>query len=152
MKNKETLELVTNAAKSKIGLLKESKGKYFLSAFLAGMFIGIGILLAFTVGGVSSSLPTNKILMGVSFGIALSLVVIFGTDLFTGNNLVGVAGFLNKALSIKDVLLLWIVSYLGNYCNSCYLCDVKCGFKTSCRIYYKKFKGKNRRFTTKSIF
>ena len=64
MKNKETLELVTNAAKSKIGLLKESKGKYFLSAFLAGMFIGIGILLAFTVGGVSSSLPTNKILMG----------------------------------------------------------------------------------------
>ena len=52
MKNKETLELVTNAAKSKIGLLKESKGKYFLSAFLAGMFIGIGILLAFTVGGV----------------------------------------------------------------------------------------------------
>ena len=107
MKNKETLELVTNAAKSKIGLLKESKGKYFLSAFLAGMFIGIGILLAFTVGGVSSSLPTNKILMGVSFGIALSLVVIFGTDLFTGNNLVGVAGFLNKALSIKDVLLLW---------------------------------------------
>lgn len=118
MKNKETLELVTNAAKSKIGLLKESKGKYFLSAFLAGMFIGIGILLTFTVGGVSSSLPTNKILMGVSFGIALSLVVVFGTDLFTGNNLVGVAGFLNKALSIKDVLLLWIVSYLGNLVGS----------------------------------
>ena len=37
MRNKETLELVTNAAKSKIGLLKEGKGKYFLSAFLAGM-------------------------------------------------------------------------------------------------------------------
>ena len=54
MRNKETLESVTNVAKSKIGLLKEGKGKYFLSAFLAGMFIGIGILLTFTVGGVSS--------------------------------------------------------------------------------------------------
>ena len=50
MRNKETLELVTNAAKGKIGFLKESKGKYFMSAFLAGMFIGIGILLTFTVG------------------------------------------------------------------------------------------------------
>ena len=30
MKNKETLELVTNAAKGKIGLLKEGKGKYQL--------------------------------------------------------------------------------------------------------------------------
>ena len=88
MRNKETLESVTNAAKSKIGLLKEGKGKYFLSAFLAGMFIGIGILLTFTVGGVSSGLPTNKILMGVSFGIALSLVVVFGTELFTGNNMI----------------------------------------------------------------
>ena len=35
MRNKETLELVTNAAKGKIGFLKESKGKYFMSAFLA---------------------------------------------------------------------------------------------------------------------
>ena len=118
MKNKETLELITNAAKSKIGLLKKNKGRYFLSAFLAGMFIGIGILLTFTVGGVSSTLPTNKILMGVSFGIALSLVIVFGTDLFTGNNLVGVAGYLNKVLSVKDVLLLWVVSYLGNFVGS----------------------------------
>lgn len=118
MKNKETLELVTNAAKGKIGLLRESKGKYFLSAFLAGMFVGIGILLTFTVGGVSSSLPTNKILMGVSFGIALSLVIVFGTDLFTGNNMVGVTGFLTKTLSLSDVLMLWVVSYLGNLAGS----------------------------------
>ena len=113
MRNKETLELVTNAAKGKIGFLKESKGKYFMSAFLAGMFIGIGILLTFTVGGVSSSLPTNKILMGVSFGIALSLVVVFGTELFTGNNMIGVAGFLNKGISFKDMLLMWVASYVG---------------------------------------
>ena len=103
MRNNQTLEQVSNAAESKVQLLKNSKGKYFLSAFMAGMFIGLGILLTFTVGGVSSGLPTNKILMGVSFGIALSLVVVFGTELFTGNNMVGVTGMLNKAITFKDM-------------------------------------------------
>ena len=118
MRNNQTLEQVSNAAKSKVQLLKNSKGKYFLSSFMAGMFIGLGILLTFTVGGVSSGLPTNKILMGVSFGIALSLVVVFGTELFTGNNMVGVTGMLNKAITFKDMIFMWIAAYLGNVVGS----------------------------------
>ena len=61
MRNNQTLEQVSNVAESKVQLLKNSKRKYFLSSFMAGMFIGLGILLTFTVGGVSSGLPTNKI-------------------------------------------------------------------------------------------
>ena len=118
MRNNQTLEQVSNAAESKVQLLKNSKGKYFLSSFMAGMFIGLGILLTFTVGGVSSGLPTNKILMGVSFGIALSLVVVFGTELFTGNNMVGVTGMLNKAITFKDMIFMWIAAYLGNVVGS----------------------------------
>ena len=115
MRNNQTLEQVSNVAESKVQLLKNSKGKYFLSSFMAGMFIGLGILLTFTVGGVSSGLPTNKILMGVSFGIALSLVVVFGTELFTGNNMVGVTGMLNKAITFKDMIFMWIAAYIGAY-------------------------------------
>ena len=118
MRNNQTLEQVSNVAESKVQLLKNSKGKYFLSSFMAGMFIGLGILLTFTVGGVSSGLPTNKILMGVSFGIALSLVVVFGTELFTGNNMVGVTGMLNKAITFKDMIFMWIAAYLGNVVGS----------------------------------
>ena len=118
MRNNQTLEQVSNAAESKVQLLKNSKGKYFLSSFMAGMFIGLGILLTFTVGGVSSGLPTNKILMGVSFGIALSLVVVFGTELFTGNNMIGVTGMLNKAITFKDMIFMWIAAYIGNVVGS----------------------------------
>ena len=118
MRNNQTLEQVSNAAESKVQLLKNSKGKYFLSSFMAGMFIGLGILLTFTVGGVSSGLPTNKILMRVSFGIALSLVVVFGTELFTGNNMVGVTGMLNKAITFKDMIFMWIAAYIGNVVGS----------------------------------
>ena len=92
---------------------------------MAGMFIGLGILLTFTVGGVSSGLPTNKILMGVSFGIALSLVVVFGTELFTGNNMVGVTGMLNKAITFKDMIFMWIAAYIGNVVGSVVLAIIK---------------------------
>ena len=43
MRNNQTLEQVSNVAESKVQLLKNSKGKYFLSSFMAGMFIGLGI-------------------------------------------------------------------------------------------------------------
>ena len=145
MRNNQTLEQVSNAAESKVQLLKNSKGKYFLSSFMAGMFIGLGILLTFTVGGVSSGLPTNKILMGVSFGIALSLVVVFGTELFTGNNMVGVTGMLNKVITFKDMIFMWIAAYIGNVCwISCtchYICFFKFCFKACCRFYCESFKG-----------
>ena len=146
MRNNQTLEQVSNAAESKVQLLKNSKGKYFLSSFMAGMFIGLGILLTFTVGGVSSGLPTNKILMGVSFGIALSLVVVFGTELFTGNNMIGVTGMLNKAITFKDMIFMWIAAYIGNIVGSVvlaiiYICFFKFCFKACCRFYCESFKG-----------
>ena len=53
-----------------------------------------------------------------SFGIALSLVVVFGTELFTGNNMVGVTGILNKAITFKDMIFMWIAAYLGNVVGS----------------------------------
>ena len=144
MRNNQTLEQVSNVAESKVQLLKNSKGKYFLSSFMAGMFIGLGILLTFTVGGVSSGLPTNKILMGVSFGIALSLVVVFGTELFTGNNMVGVTGMLNKTITFKDMIFMWIAAYIGNVVGSVVLAIIyvfKFCFKACCRFYCESFKG-----------
>ena len=56
--------------------------------------------------------------MGVSFGIALSLVVVFGTELFTGNNMIGVTGMLNKAITFKDMIFMWIAAYIGNIVGS----------------------------------
>ena len=63
---------------------------------LAGMYIGFGILLAFTVSGQLQGAPTTKLLMGTVFGVALSLVIIAGSELFTGNNFVLAVGALTK--------------------------------------------------------
>ena len=67
-------------AAAKVGLLKKNPLGYFLMSALAGAYIGFGILLSFTVSGTLGAIPMTKIAMGLSFGIALSLVVIAGQN------------------------------------------------------------------------
>lgn len=108
----------SNAAKAKIRLLNKNPLGYFISSILGGMFIGIGILLIFSIGGMLSGLPYAKIVMGISFGIALSLVVISGAELFTGNNLIMVSGLMKKKVSFLECIKLWAVCYIGNWLGS----------------------------------
>lgn len=116
----ETLEKLTVAAKNKVNLLNNSRLKYIVSSAFAGLYVGIGILLIFTIGGLltSANSPMTKIMMGVSFAIALSLVVMTGSELFTGNNMVMTAGTLNKGTSTKDLLRVWAYSFVGNLIGS----------------------------------
>lgn len=116
----ETLEKLTIAAKNKVNLLNSSRLKYIVSSAFAGLYVGIGILLIFTIGGLLTSVnsPMTKIMMGVSFAIALSLVVMTGSELFTGNNMVMTAGTLNKGTSTKDLLRVWAYSFVGNLIGS----------------------------------
>ena len=118
--HKETLDKLTNAAKNKINMLNNSKVKYLVSAAFAGLYVGLGIILIFTIGGAltSSDSPMVKIMMGVSFVVALSLVIMTGTELFTGNNMVMTEGSLNKGISSKDMCKVWIYSYIGNLLGS----------------------------------
>ncbi len=111
---KEEFSASANAAKNKVSLLKKNPVGYFVLSMLAGMFIGFGALLSFTIGGMLAGVPGAKIVMGLAFGIALSLVVIAGAELFTGNNLVMFTGMLKKTISVKDGIVLWIVCWLGN--------------------------------------
>ncbi len=115
-----TLEALGKSASSKAKFVKESKGKYLTASALAGMYVGLGILLIMTIGGLLSSAgsPATKIIMGVSFGIALSLVIMAGSELFTGNNLVMFAGALDKKVSWKSALSVWFFSYIGNFIGS----------------------------------
>lgn len=116
----ETLQKLSNAAKNKVNMLNSSTLKYLVSSAYAGMYVGLGIILIFTIGGLLTAVnsPSTRIMMGVSFAIALSLVVMTGSELFTGNNMVMTAGTLNKATTIKDMLRIWAFSYVGNLIGS----------------------------------
>lgn len=115
----ETLEKIDNYGIKKVKLLKESKFKYLTASLLAGFYVGLGIFLIMTIGGLTSqSGPQFKIFMGLGFGIALSLVIMAGSELFTGNNMAMFSGMLNKKISVKDGINIWIFSYIGNFIGS----------------------------------
>lgn len=116
----DVVEKISNAALSKSNLLKRSKSKYLVSSALAGVFVGLGVILIFTIGGVlnAANSPYTKIIMGISFGVALSLVVMAGSELFTGNNMVMTIGSLEKKVSLREVVKVWMFCFLGNLIGS----------------------------------
>ncbi|WP_105617232.1 formate/nitrite transporter family protein [Vallitalea okinawensis] len=116
----ETLTKLGNAAEAKSKFSKNAKGRYTLASGLAGFYVGIGILLIMTIGSLLSGAgsPATKIVMGASFGIALSLVIMAGSELFTGNNLIMTAGALDKRITWKDAGRVWFYSYIGNFLGS----------------------------------
>ncbi|SFC34555.1 formate/nitrite transporter family protein [Bacillus sp. UNCCL81] len=117
---KEVINSIGNIAIAKTNQIKESKSRYMVPTMMAGFFVGLGIILIFTIGGLlaPTSFAGTKIIMGVSFGIALSLVIMAGADLFTGNNMIMSIGMLEKKVNWIDTTKVWGYSYLGNLFGS----------------------------------
>ncbi len=101
----------TGAKKTALDILR-----MFLLAVLAGAFIAMGAIFATTVSAGASALPygITRLLAGLSFTLGLILVVVSGSELFTGNNLIIIA-FANRRISLGALLRNWGVVYLGNF-------------------------------------
>ncbi|MBF0300991.1 MAG: formate/nitrite transporter family protein [Oligoflexia bacterium] len=116
----DTVEKFSVAAKGKIDFLNSSFIKYFILSMMAGAYVGFGIMLIFIIGAPFKEIGSSatKALMGASFGIALTLVIFAGSELFTGNNMVMTIGSLDKKTSWMDAIKIWVVSYVGNLAGS----------------------------------
>jgi nitrite transporter NirC len=116
----EEINKITEAAESKMRYMQSSPAGYLVLSALAGIYVGFGIILIFSIGGPihASAGPFLKLVMGASFGIALSLVIFAGSELFTGNNMVLVIGRLQKKISMSLVMKSWLLCYLGNLIGS----------------------------------
>ncbi len=80
---------------------------------MAGAYVGLGIILIFTLGAfVDPSI--RKLVMGGTFGIALTLVVFAGSELFTGHTMFMTIGWLRGKTGGKDLARSWSMSWLGN--------------------------------------
>lgn len=105
------------AARGKVDLLNYHPGRYLIASMLAGLFVGFAICLVFTIQTLIPGAST-KVLMGFCFSIALTLVVIAGAELFTGNNMVMTLGLARKTVTLPDTLKLWAVCWIGNLLGS----------------------------------
>lgn len=117
----DVVDAVVGGAKGKLSFLRENPQGFMVSSILAGMFIGFGVLLAFTAGSFFQGTSFAKLIMGACFGVALSLVIMAGSELFTGNNFFMAVGLFKKEIGLGEAIKLWILCYLGNWIGGIFL-------------------------------
>jgi nitrite transporter len=94
--------------------------RYMLSSAYAGAFVGVAVVLLVSVSAplAAAGSPVTKLVQGVVFGIALTLVVFAGAELFTGNAMTLVHGLYARSVTLRDLAVVWGLSLVGNLIGS----------------------------------
>ncbi|MFK8068756.1 MAG: formate/nitrite transporter family protein [Gammaproteobacteria bacterium] len=114
---KETIDYFSSVADQKAIILKNSPLAFLIGAMMAGAYAGLGIILIFSAAG-QVPVAFQKLIMGATFGIALTLVVFAGSELFTGHTMYMVLGWLKKKTTLIDLGKVWVVAWIGNLIGS----------------------------------
>ncbi len=116
----ETIATAAAAARTKAGMLRHGPLQYLVLSAMAGAYVGLGIVLIFAIGAplAATGSGATKAVMGASFGVALTLVIFAGSELFTGNNLIMSVGLLSRTVSSGTLGRVWIASFIGNLAGS----------------------------------
>ena len=95
--------------------------------FSAGALIGFGALLMTCVGGASPALASanpglSAFLKGaIGLPAGLTMVILTGGELFTGNVMVMLSGLLTGAVDAGKLARSWALSYVGNFAGSVFM-------------------------------
>ena len=109
----KTLDDFAAIAAAKAAFSRDKPLAFFVSAMMAGAYVGIGIILIFTLGQQIEP-ALRSLVMGVCFGIALTLVVFAGSDLFTGHTMFMTIGLARGTVDAAAVVRSWVLTWFGN--------------------------------------
>lgn len=113
----KTIDQFADLASSKAKALRSDPLGFLITSAMAGAYIGIGIILIFSLGqNVDPSV--RGLVMGACFGIALTLVVFAGSDLFTGHTMFMTIGLLRGTVRLPSLLQSWSLTWVGNLVGS----------------------------------
>jgi nitrite transporter len=113
----ETVSKLADAGAAKARFLDENPLGFWVSSMMAGIYVGFGILLIFSLGSLLDP-SVRPLVMGASFGLALILVVFAGADLFTGHTMSMTLSVLERRASWRVLGAVWATSWLGNLAGS----------------------------------
>ena len=116
------VKAMSQLAWRKQSFFRSHPGRYFVYAMLAGVFCGLGMILAYTAGGMLDYYEATrgfaKIVFGISFTLSFTMIVYAGSELFTGDVMVMTIGALDRAVPVKRTLAQMALVYLGNLCGA----------------------------------
>ena len=113
----ESINKCAATAERVVKLDRENPFGYWVASMMAGAYVGLGIILIFTLGNLVDP-ALRPLVMGATFGIALTLVINAGAELYTGHTMFltfGVkAGRISSASAIRAGLQSWGGNLLGS--------------------------------------
>ena len=113
----ESINKCAATAERVVKLDRENPFGYWVASMMAGAYVGLGIILIFTLGNLVDP-ALRPLVMGATFGIALTLVINAGAELYTGHTMYltfGVkAGRISSASAMRAGLQSWGGNLLGS--------------------------------------
>ncbi|WP_085247176.1 nitrite transporter NirC [Gilliamella mensalis] len=121
----ETINKCAANAARIVRLAKTNPFGFWISSAMAGAYVGLGIILIFTLGNLVDP-AIRPLVMGATFGIALTLVVIAGSELFTGHTMFLTLGVKCKKITHGQMWLVLPQTWLGNLLGSIFVAALYC--------------------------
>ncbi|MGO9132994.1 MAG: nitrite transporter NirC [Methylovirgula sp.] len=109
----KTIRTFVDLARVKADLARSRPMAFLVSSAMAGAYVGIGIILIFGLGQAAEP-SWRSLVMGTSFGIALTLVIFAGSELFTGHTMFMTLGVMGRSVGVSDLGRTWAMSWIGN--------------------------------------
>ncbi|KAL8837004.1 MAG: hypothetical protein Q9170_002693 [Blastenia crenularia] len=125
----QTTELV-----SRIGCKKAHMrlDKLFVNSLMTGPLLGFGCaIMTSTEAAEWYQINAPGLIRTISasfFPIGLVMIVLSGSDLFTSNVMFMTVAFLNRRITMLDLLKNWVVSYLGNLAGTLFFVSIVTGY------------------------
>ncbi len=115
----EIAQLAAQTSQTKTDLTRRT-GRLCVLGVMAGAYIALGGLLSVFCGfgfpEVSAANPAvQRILSGLAFPLGLTLIVVLGGELFTGNNALMMPALMTRKASPALVARNWTVVWLSNF-------------------------------------
>ncbi len=88
--------------------------KMVVLGIFAGMFIGFAGIASNVAGATVANPSISRLVSACVFPAGLAMVLVAGSELFTGNNLIIIA-VLEKKIKVREMFKNWFFVFLGNF-------------------------------------
>lgn len=110
-------EVTDNYIAGAVGKATAPTWRLLVLSFFAGVLISLGAIASSTAAHGVGDPGIVKLISGAIFPIGLMMVVLLGTELFTGNALM-VTAVISRDITVGQLLRNWGLVYVGNFAGA----------------------------------
>lgn len=114
------LEIARNFVEIGIHKVKLSAWKMIILGIFAGLFIGFAGVASTTAAATVENASLGRLLSAVVFPAGMAMVLVAGSELFTGNNLI-IVSVLEKKVKFYEMLKNWLFVFVGNFIGAAFV-------------------------------